>query len=170
MLAACMLLPSSTAGASSYSQVLHTYQLRGSIPPCKFSSAQLSAALKGVDTYGEQYFADFTDALQSALAARASGACTPGPRTPAQPAPSARATSLRVGSVPAPSGADLPAPIVLMAALAAVLGIAAMVGATARVRGWDPAWAASWRHAWAEAGYRFGGLWAEVRDWLRSGS
>jgi len=33
----------------------------------------LSTALKGIDTYGAQYFADFTDAVQAALAERASG-------------------------------------------------------------------------------------------------
>ena len=72
------LLAAPQARADIYSQVLRTYQAHGSIPPCQFTSAQLSAALKGIDTYGAQYFADFTDAVQAALAERASGGCIPG--------------------------------------------------------------------------------------------
>src|SRR5579859_224869 len=64
------------AAADAYREVLSIYEAEGSIPPCQFSSPQLEAALRGEDAYGAQYFADFTDAIQSALAQRASGACT----------------------------------------------------------------------------------------------
>jgi GH25 family lysozyme M1 (1,4-beta-N-acetylmuramidase) len=80
------LIPAAAASASVYTEVLNTYQATGSIPPCRFSSGQLSAALKGIDTYGQQYFADFSDAVQSALAARprrAGPRSRPGARVPA---------------------------------------------------------------------------------------
>jgi hypothetical protein len=46
------------------------------IPPCQFTSVQLEAALKGVDTDGAQYFADFTQAIQAALTSRAAEECS----------------------------------------------------------------------------------------------
>ena len=52
--------------------------------------------------------------------------------------------------------------------LAATIALLATALAVARLRGWDPAWAASWRHAWSEATYRLGGTWAEFVDWIRS--
>jgi hypothetical protein len=164
-----LALAPAAARASAYTDVLHIYQAEGSIPPCRFSSAELAAALKGIDTYGQQYFADFTEAVESALAARASGACTPGlaghlrasgtvaPRTPL-PASATAATD-----------AAVPAPILAMAALAILLALIAALGALARSFGWDPRWAAAWRHAWGEASYRLGGGLDEFGDWWRSG-
>src|SRR5947209_3881842 len=67
-----------TAGASAYSEVLHVYETRGSVPACTFTGAQLAAALKGVDVYGQQYFSDFTNAVRAALSQRAAGACVSG--------------------------------------------------------------------------------------------
>jgi hypothetical protein len=167
---ASALLPSAVAPASVYTDVLHVYQLNGSIPPCRFSSAQLSTALKGIDTYGQQYFADFTNAVQSALAARASGVCTPGV---SRAAPSARAQPSFARpalppSVTAPTSAGVPAPIVLMAALALVVAAVLAVRALALAGGWEPEWAVRWRHAWGEASYRAGGSWADFVDWLRA--
>lgn len=163
------ILPASTAGASIYTQVLHVYQLEGSVPPCMFSSAQLSKALKGIDTYGQQYFADFSDAVQAALSARATGACSPGGlrallterggRTgTAPPLPA---------SLTAPTNAGLPAAIVVMAVLAAAAGIALAIGAIARSRGWEPDWVVRWRHACAEAWYRIGAGWSDFGEWIR---
>lgn len=164
-----MALVPAAARASAYSDVLHVYQSTGSIPPCRFSSAELAAALKGIDTYGQQYFADFTEAVQSALAQRASGACTPGltlhlrasgTSTPRAPLPA---------SVTAATDAGVPAPILAMAALGILLALLAGLGALARSFGWDPQWAAAWRHAWGEASYRVGGGLDEFADWWRSG-
>jgi hypothetical protein len=46
-----LVLPSAPlAHASAYTDVLHVSQATGSIPPCKFASAQLPAAMKGIDT------------------------------------------------------------------------------------------------------------------------
>jgi hypothetical protein len=70
-------LPASMAQANIYTQVLQVYETNATVPPCQFSSKQLESALKGVNTYGQQYFADFTAAVQTALDQRASGACAP---------------------------------------------------------------------------------------------
>lgn len=160
------MLPA-VAHASAYTDVLHAYQSTGSVPACTFSSAQLSAALKGVDTYGQQYFADFTNAVESALATRASGACGAGVH--GLSAAGASASSALPASVTSPTDADLPAPILLMAGLGLLLAAVLGTKALARGLGWDPAWAAGWRHAWGEASYRLSGGWADVVDWWRSG-
>ena len=167
---ALVSLPASMAQANVYTQVLQTYETNATVPPCQFSSQQLESALKGVNTYGQQYFADFTAAVETALDQRASGACAPAERG-AHPAAQSHASvpPLRPGPVTAATGASLPAPILLMAALAAVL---ALVGALAAVwwwRGWDPRWAARWRHAWSEAGHRSRGGAMDFDDWLHLG-
>jgi hypothetical protein len=170
-LLAALALVASAAQASTYSDILHAYESHGSVPPCQFSSQQLESALKGVDTYGAQYFADFTAAIQSALAARGTGACAPqSAATPALGGLPARNAALPSVSVTAATDSGIPAPIALMAIVAAILAMVGAVFALARVRGWDPAWAAGWQHAWSEAGYRVGGTWAEFRDWLRASS
>lgn len=156
----------SAAGASAYSQVLQAYQTSGTVPPCRFSSAQLAAALRGIDTYGQQYFADFSDAVQSALAQRAAGACTPGTHhaasggvAPQAPLP-ASVTSATNGSVPLP--------MLLLAGLAVVVALIGGAALLVRRQAWEPAWAAAWRHAWAEAGYRMAGRLSDLADrWRR---
>lgn len=159
-------LLAAAAQADIYSQVLRVYQAQGSIPACQFTSAQLAGALKGVDTYGAQYFADFTDAIQTALAARASGACiqrSAGSRAAAALPP------LHPGSLTSSTSAGLPAPILAMAALGVLILTTFGLRALARAFGWDPAWAARWRHALAEASYRVGGGLGSLADWWRSG-
>ncbi len=161
-----LVLAPATAQASAYTDVLRVYQATGSIPACRFSSSELAAALKGIDTYGQQYFADFTEAVQSALAQRASGACTPGLAAHL----SGTAASSRIplpASVTSATDANVPAPIIAMAALAAVLAAAFGVGVLARGLGWEPRWAAAWRHAWDEASYRVGGGFDAFADWWR---
>ena len=165
-LIAVLAVPVAGAQASTYSRVLRVYENQGSIPPCQFSSPQLASALKSVDTYGAQYFADFTAAIQSALAARASGECSAA-------ASAAPVTARSGGPVPpiavtGATNASLPAPIALMGVLAGLFVVLGAAYGVSRNRGWDPAWAASWRHAWSEAGYRVGGGWSEFVDWLRS--
>jgi hypothetical protein len=156
------------ARASAYTTVLRAYQANGSIPPCEFSSSELAAALRGIDAYGQQYFADFTAAVQTALAQRASGACTPGVKVNAGGSAPAPRTPLPA-SVTSPTDADIPAPILALAALTALLATAAGLGALARAGGWEPLWAARWRHAWDEAAYRARGGFADFADWWRSG-
>ncbi len=104
------------------------------------------------------------------LAARASGACTPGLHISAQRV-SAR-SPLRPGSLTAPTDGTVPAPILLMAGLGAAILAALGVGAMARQFGIPPdrGPALRWRHAWAEAAYRIDGCLAEITDRWRSGS
>lgn len=169
-----LVLPAPFSQASTYSQVLAAYQANGSIPPCKFSSAQLSSAMRAISTYGAQYFADFTNAIQTALDARAAGQCTAaasaraGGASAAATAPSALGPAIRLGPVTAATNASIPLPLLALAVLTAVLAMILALGAAARRRGWAPAWAVASRHSWQEAGYRVGGLWAEFVDWLRS--
>ena len=168
MLTALALVPAS-ADASPYADVLRVYQAGGSIPPCRFSSSELATALKGIDTYGQQYFADFTQAVQSALAQRASGACTPGQAARLRASGIGAPRTPLPASVTAATDAGVPVPILAMAALGILLALIAGLGALARSFGWDPQWAAAWRHAWGEASYRVGGGLDEFADWWRSG-
>jgi hypothetical protein len=153
------------ASASAYSQVLQTYQATGTVPACRFTSAQLEAALHGIDSYGQQYLAEFGNAVQSALTQRASGGCTRGVHVlataaaPQAPLP-ATATS--------PTDGNVPLPMLLLAGLALVVALAGGGIAIARSQGWEPSWAAAWRHAWAEAGFRMSGALSDAADrWRR---
>lgn len=161
-------LPVGSANANIYTQVLRAYETNGSIPPCQFTSPQLQSALKGIDTYGAQYFADFTNAVQDALASRAAGACSPRPKPPAASA-GTRVQPLKLGPVTAATGSSPPAPMLMLAAFGALLGVAGAVAGLAWWRGWSPRWARAWGHAWSEAGHRAGGVWSDFADWLRSG-
>jgi hypothetical protein len=112
LLAVGAVLPASASATSAYQQVLHVYEREGSIPPCQFTAAQLQTALSGVDTYGAQYFADFTQAVQAALTSRAGGACSVsaarGPATriqasgPVAPPPAVALTASTSAGVPWP--------------------------------------------------------------------
>jgi hypothetical protein len=158
------------AHAGIYERVLAVYEADAQIPPCHFTSQQLTAALKGVDTYGAQYFADFTEAVQAALAQRASGVCSGAAARANAVAPaSARTPALRLpASATSPTDSGLPAPILAMGGLALAAALGAGLRAISRASGWEPAWAPAWRHAWAEAAYRAGGRLAQVRDALRA--
>lgn len=160
----------------AYQQVLHTYQLTGAIPPCRFTAAQLASALQGVDTYGAQYFQDFTDAIQGALAARAAGQCaglgaaasrgggTPNPGTGSV---TGEAPAQIPGSSTPATRSGIPLPLLLLAVVCGLSGLAILLGLLGASRGWRPRWWAAWGHAWREAGFRAGGLLAEFRDWRR---
>ena len=124
------------------------------IPPCQFSSSELSHALKGVDTYGAQYFADFTGAIQSALAARAGGQCGPGGAQTTTIPPATHLPSPAAHSVKASTQSDLPAPILLIALLGAAALLTGAAVAIVRLRGSEPRVLAASRHSFGEAGYR----------------
>jgi hypothetical protein len=163
-------LPVGSAGASIYTQVLRAYETNGSIPPCQFTSPQLQSALKGIDTYGAQYFADFSNAVQDALASRAAGKCSAHPKPPPTAASAGTpAQPLRLGPVTAATGSSLPVPMLMLAAFGALVAVAGGVAGLAWWRGWSPRWARAWGHAWSEAGHRAGGVWSDFEDWLRSG-
>jgi hypothetical protein len=112
----------SAAPPSAYQQVLSVYQSQGTVPACQFSGAELSEALNGVDTYGQQYFADFTQAVQAALSARAAGACT-GSATASARAPGEAQPPAHFGPVTAATSAGFPAPLAVLAGLALAAGL-----------------------------------------------
>lgn len=120
--------PAASAQGGIYARVLKAYENHGGVSPCQFSSQQLETALKGINTYGAQYFADFTNAVQNALAARASGVCASGgtaARVAAGAAPDR--TPLKLGPLTPGTSSGLPLPLLLMAVFA---GVAALVGAS----------------------------------------
>lgn len=158
------------AGFNVYRQVESVYQRDGTVPPCRFSSAWLSTTLKRVDTYAAQYFADFTNAVQAALTARASGACSHGTRTQARPSGPIPAGGSLPASVTSPTDSGLPGPLLLLGALTLLAALGALLFAGLRLSGWTPRWTAAWGHAFAEAGYRLNGRWENARDrWRRPG-
>lgn len=59
--------------------------------------------------------------------------------------------------------------VVALIALGALVLLALLLWSLARMRGWDPAWAARMRHGWGEAGFRTTSTWSEFTDWLRLG-
>jgi hypothetical protein len=165
-LSAALGFPASPAYASAYTDVLHAYESSGTVAPCSFSSAQLAAALKGVDTYGAQYFQDFTNAIQAALSARASGACSGARQTPrAQRSAGSAAPGTPTGDA---TSAGVPLPLLLLASFGGLLALAAASAGIARWRGLRPRWAQAWNHSWREAGFRTSSTWAEFVDWVRS--
>jgi hypothetical protein len=72
-------------------------------------------------------------------------------------------------SLTSPTNADLPAPILLMAALAIAAAAVLAVRALVVAGGWEPEWALRWRHALGEAAYRAGSGWGDFRDRMRRG-
>jgi hypothetical protein len=57
----------------------------------------------------------------------------------------------------------------ILVVLGAIVLAALALWAFARWWAWEPPWAARWRHATAEAGWRASAAWAEFTDWLRLG-
>jgi hypothetical protein len=162
---------SPAASAKTDAKLLSVYQNTGGVPPCEFTIAQLSHALKNSDTFDPVYFSDFSNAITVALTQRTEGACSAPSRV--QPTVSGLggpAVGLPGGSVTAPTASAVPLPILILALLALVFGLGAAAVVVVRAQGWDPAWAAAVRHSWGEAGYRLAGAWAEFADWWRSGS
>jgi hypothetical protein len=144
------------AAASAYTAVERVYAATGAIPPCRFSSATLAAALRETPTYDLEYSGDFPASIQNALSARAAGACSPhrtGARViaPAGPPPAAPRPP---SSVTAATGSAPPWPLVLAAAVLAAALLLGAGAALAGLTGFDPSWAQALRHSWREAGWR----------------
>ena len=163
---AAFAAPASAASASVYQRVLRVYEQDGSLPSCMFSSAQLESALGDVDTYGAQYFADFTQAMQAALQARASGDCSARARMQ-----SGGGTRVAPGKLPtsvtSATDASWPGALVVMGVIALVAALLGGASALLRATGMEPRWLLAWRHAWAEAEYRLGARLARLRDTVR---
>ena len=152
--------PPAFAAGQGGGTVQSVYQSTGTIPPCEFSAAQLSNALHRIDTFDAVYFADFPNAIKAALASRAGGACS---RSRIGSAPSSVADApLPDLPVTAATSGSIPLPMLLLALIAA-LGALGAGSASRMLRRSDPAWAASARHSVAEARYRLGGVWAELK-------
>jgi len=96
---------------------------------------------------------------------------TPPPTAPSAGAPATTAPSTTTAQ-PAASTAqhhDRTPLWIALIALGALVLLALLLWGWARMRGWDPVWAARMRHAWGEAGFRTTSTWAEFTDWLRLG-
>jgi hypothetical protein len=69
-------------------------------------------------------------------------------------------------NAPGDSGSDTsPAVVGLIVALALAV-LVLLAWALLRLTAWEPSWLPRLRHAVGEAGYRFGGGWAQFRDWF----
>jgi hypothetical protein len=91
----------------------------------------------------------------------------PTPDTAPQGAPTDNAIA-RAADSSHPTDSSVPAPLIALAVLAALLALAGAAIGTARWRGWEPPWALRARHALGEAGWRAGNTWSEFADWVRT--
>jgi hypothetical protein len=94
---------------------------------------------------------------------------TPQPAPTSNPAPAVADNAVLAASKRRNSDAGVPAPLVALAVIGALMALAALLYALARWWAWEPRWLVRARHAGAEAGWRASGSWAEFMDWLRLG-
>lgn len=170
LLAASLGASASVAQASPggiSSRVRAAYERYGTVPPCLFSSQQLTSAQNAMDAYDLEYFADYIAAIQSALTLRAAGACSKGHAVVGAPsagrAPPAAALP---ASVTSPTSSDVPVPMLLLAIFGLVLAAAATVLTLGRHSS-PQTWPARWRHGTAEARYRAENAWDAFMARLR---
>jgi hypothetical protein len=157
VLAAVALPTAAAARPSIYTRIFNDYSSSGAVSPCAFTAAELNTALKSVDLYQQAYSSDFPNAIERALANRASGVCTNGGATTASITAGSIGAPLKLGPLTAATDAPLPAPIVILAALAGLFALLAAGAAVIRSRGWDPRWGPAARQSLGEAGYRIEG-------------
>jgi hypothetical protein len=93
----------------------------------------------------------------------------PQPAPASQPAPAVADNAILAASKTRHSDAGIPAPLVALAIIGALIALAALLYGLARWWAWEPNWLVRWRHAGAEAGWRASGSWAEFMDWVRLG-
>jgi hypothetical protein len=161
------------ARANGIGPVQSYYTVHGAVPACRFTARVLATALKAAeDPYDAEYNEQETIDIQAALSAAAGRHCATRKtgrlaQLPTLP-PLPGGADGPPAAVTAATGAGLPAPIVIVGVLAAVLALAGGIVALVDIRGWEPAWFADLRHASAEARYRTELAWAELTDRLRS--
>ena len=97
------------------------------------------------------------------------GGHAPQPTATLKPAPPVVDNAVLAASKRHSSDAGVPAPLVALAVIAALMALAALLYGLARWWAWEPPWLVRARHAGAEAGWRASGSWAEFMDWLRLG-
>jgi hypothetical protein len=180
-LLAISLIAAANASADVFSAVAQVYAQTQTIPPCRFSSAELAQAQSSVPSDAQQYEQDLIAAIDQARQERADGACLKRYRVtasaatagmPVPPAPGRLGRATRLGRLPpldAATASGMPGPVAILELLGLLLlGAGAAVAVAPRL-GWDPAWLGRPGHAWSEAGYRVSGLCSEFGDWLRQG-
>jgi hypothetical protein len=105
----------------------------------------------------------------TAPAAPSAGAQAPQPTPTSNPSPAIGDKAILAASKTRSSDAGIPAPLVALAIIGALMALAALLYALARWWAWEPHWLVRARHAGAEASWRASGSWAEFADWLRLG-
>jgi hypothetical protein len=93
----------------------------------------------------------------------------PQPTPTSNPAPAIADKAVLAASKSRSSDAGIPAPLVALAIIGALMALAALLYGLARWWAWEPHWLVRARHAGAEASWRASGSWAEFMDWLRLG-
>ena len=95
------------------------------------------------------------------------------PPTPtAEPTPVAQIAtdnSIPIAAHTTAVATDTPAPLILLAILAALLAFSGLTFAVVRWFAWEPAWAVRLRHATGEAGWRASSTFSEFADFVRLG-
>jgi len=195
---ALALLPAALARADqAYDTVANAYATAGGhLDPCAFTQAELKAAVRGIPPNIRNVVPALHKAMLDAIAAHERGECrgvkpeegttggaapagvtgtttppvtTPPPTTAAAPAPTTTTTPAPAAAQPAAHQRDRTPLVVALIALGVLVLLALGLWGLARMRGWDPGWAARVRHSWGEAGYRTTSTWSEFTDWLRLG-
>lgn len=111
-----------------------------------------------------------TPAATTPSGSPAPGAIAPGTTTPSAGTPTTPATRPPTPAAAATTHRRDRTPLVVAGIALGALALLGVLGwAWARLRGWDPVWTKTWRHAWGEAGYRTTSTWSEFTDWLRLG-
>jgi len=93
----------------------------------------------------------------------------PQPTPTSSPSPAIGDGQVLAASRTRESDAGIPAPLVALAIIGALMALAALLYALVRWWAWEPDWLVRARHAGAEASWRASGSWAEFVDWVRMG-
>jgi hypothetical protein len=167
VLAACLTVSPALAQASPEnvaSRVRTVYEQDSTIPPCLFTSPELTTALNAVDAYGLEYFADYISAIQTALTLRAAGACSKNNAAGRAAVGRTPPTAALPASLTSPTRSGVPAPMLLLAIIGLVLAAAAILLTLGRRSESSATWAGRWRHGTAEASYRARDVWDTITD------
>jgi hypothetical protein len=171
VLAALLLVPAA-ASANAYATISQIFLNTGTVPTCRFTSAELQSALNQAPSYNAEYLAPLTDAVQAALSARANGQCESGKalsslsrNTRLDEPPTGNLTP--PASVTASTGGGTPLPLLVGFILGLCCLIVALVLGGIRWLGLDPGFARGIRHSFDEADYHLADTWDQLRDRFR---